>query len=128
MAEAAALRFARENTAVPVPEVHDAYMRQDRPDCGAILMKYIEGDALHDVWGNLEDTQNESIITQLMGYMEQLRAIKGDFIAPWMELIARTRSFPTIGVPTAHSKTKSNFVEDVSTRCMKAGVLFGLRP
>lgn len=80
MAEAAALRFVRDKTSVPVPEVYDAYMRKDKPDCGAIFMEYIEGETLHDVWGNLEDAQKDSIITQLKEYMEQLRAIKGDFI------------------------------------------------
>lgn len=80
MAEAAALRFVRETTSVPVPEVYDAYMREDKPDCGAIIMEFIEGDTLDDVWGDLDTDQKESIITQLKGYFDQLRTIKGDFI------------------------------------------------
>lgn len=80
MAEAAALRLVREKTSVPVPEVYDAYMRQDKPDCGVILMEFIEGDTLHDVWGDLDDIQKDSITTQLRGHFEQLRAIKSGFI------------------------------------------------
>lgn len=80
MAEAAALRFVRENTSFPVPEVYDAYMREDKPDCGAILMEFIDGDTLHDAWGHLDDTQKESIVAQLKAYLEELRGVKGDFI------------------------------------------------
>lgn len=80
MAEAAAMRFVREKTSIPVPKVYDAYMRQDRPNCGAILMEFIEGDTLHKIWGDLDDAQKHSILTQLKTYLDELRAIKGDFI------------------------------------------------
>lgn len=80
MAEAAAMRYIRENTSIPVPKVYDAYMRTDRPDCGAILMEFVEGDTLHDAWADLSCAQKDSIIMQLKGYYDQLCAIKGDFI------------------------------------------------
>lgn len=80
MAEAAALRYIRKNTTIPVPEVYDAYMRADKPDCGAILMEFIEGDTLTDAWADMDRAQKDSIIAQLKGYVDQLRAIKGDFI------------------------------------------------
>lgn len=43
-------------------------------------MEFVEGDTLHDVWGDLDDNQKDFIITQLKAYFDQLRAIKSDFI------------------------------------------------
>ncbi|KAL1385432.1 kinase-like domain-containing protein [Phyllosticta capitalensis] len=80
MAEAAALRFVRENTSVPVPQVYDAYMREDDPECGAIVMEFIKGDTLNNVWAELDQSQKDSIKAQLKDYVGQLRAIKSDFI------------------------------------------------
>ncbi|KAF2763201.1 UROD/MetE-like protein [Pseudovirgaria hyperparasitica] len=80
MAEAAALRLVREQTSIPVPEVFDAYMRDDDAECGAIIMEYVQGDVLRDIWPQMTQTEKDSIVDQLRDYMIQLREISSDFI------------------------------------------------
>ncbi|KAK2849614.1 hypothetical protein FQN49_005580 [Arthroderma sp. PD_2] len=79
LAEANAMRFIRENTSVPVPEVYDAYIDESMSR-GIIVMEYIPGDVLRDVWDTLDPVKKEKIISQLRSFMEQIRAIKGSFI------------------------------------------------
>ncbi|OJJ03199.1 hypothetical protein ASPVEDRAFT_134045 [Aspergillus versicolor CBS 583.65] len=79
LAEAETLRFIRAKTSIPVPEVYDAYI-DESIDRGVIVMEYIEGDVLRDVWDDMADDEQEGVISQLRGHMEELRGIKGDFI------------------------------------------------
>lgn len=79
LSEAETLRFVRSKTSIPVPEVYDEYI-DDSIDRGVIVMEYIEGDVLRDVWETMTEEEQEEIISQLRGSMEELRSVKGDFI------------------------------------------------
>ncbi|KAK2813997.1 hypothetical protein FQN50_000401 [Emmonsiellopsis sp. PD_5] len=79
LAEAKAMQFVRAKTSVPVPEVYDAYV-DESTSRGIILMEYVEGDVLRDVWDKLNPSQRSEVISQLRSFMDQLHAIKGDFI------------------------------------------------
>lgn len=79
MSEAATMRFIRERAMIPVPTVYNAYMDGDSGK-GWIVMEFIPGDNLEKVWDNYTDTEKESVISQLRGYLGKLRQTKGTFI------------------------------------------------
>lgn len=79
LSEAEALRFVRSNTSIPAPEVYDAYIDESL-DRGVIVMEYMDGDVLGDIWDDMAEAEQEKITSQLRGYLEELRSIKGDFI------------------------------------------------
>ncbi|KAK7416624.1 hypothetical protein QQX98_005095 [Neonectria punicea] len=79
MAEADTMRLVRANTSIPVPDVQNAY-RDEKTGEGIIIMDYVEGITLKEAWGDYSEAQKESVISQLRGYMAQLRLFKGDFI------------------------------------------------
>ena len=77
--EAEIMRFIRNRTSIPVPEVLNSYMDEKRgKEC--IVMEFIPGDNLDKAWEGYTDIEIESVVSQLRGYMEQLRSIKGTFI------------------------------------------------
>jgi tRNA A-37 threonylcarbamoyl transferase component Bud32 len=55
--------------------VYDAYI-DESIDRGVIVMEYIEGDVLREVWEDMTDDEQEGVISQLRGHMEELRGIK----------------------------------------------------
>lgn len=79
MAEAKAMQFVRERTTIPVPEVFNAYT-DDTTGHGYIVMEYVKGDVLRDVWDTYTAEQKSDVIGQLRGYCDQLRAIEGTFV------------------------------------------------
>lgn len=79
MAEAAAMRFVREKTSIPVPEDFDAYT-QDGSKYGCVVVEYIEGRQLDQVWETYDETQKEGIVSQLRGHIHELRSISGTFV------------------------------------------------
>jgi aminoglycoside phosphotransferase (APT) family kinase protein len=79
MSEAETIRFVRERTTIPIPQVHDAYV-DDESGMVRIVMEFIEGENLDSAWNKYTDAEKESVISQLRGYMEELRQIKGSFI------------------------------------------------
>ena len=68
--EVLALRFVKANTTVPVPNVVSS-------DWDRITMEYVEGQTLQQAWPVLTSDQRSSILTELRGYIAQLRAISG---------------------------------------------------
>ena len=78
MAEAASMRLVREKTSIPVPEVLDAYV-QDGNKYGCIVMEYVSGRRLDEVWESYNETQKADIILQLRQYFDELRSISGSF-------------------------------------------------
>ncbi|KAK7407824.1 hypothetical protein QQX98_009995 [Neonectria punicea] len=68
--EALALRFVKEHTTIPVPEVISS-------DWDRITMEYIEGQTLKEAWPSLTPDQRSDILAQLSGYMAQMRALGG---------------------------------------------------
>ncbi|KAI1948751.1 hypothetical protein LOZ12_003625 [Ophidiomyces ophidiicola] len=76
LVEAVAMQLVRSKTSVPVPRVYNAYV-DDSTSRGVILMEYIHGDVLTDVWDKLDPCQRANIISQLRQFMDELHAIKG---------------------------------------------------
>ncbi|KAI1931711.1 hypothetical protein LOZ65_001149 [Ophidiomyces ophidiicola] len=60
LVEAAAMQLVRSKTSVPVPRVYNAYV-DDSTSRGVILMEYIHGDVLTDVWDKLDPCQRAPI-------------------------------------------------------------------
>ncbi|KAJ8127717.1 hypothetical protein O1611_g5919 [Lasiodiplodia mahajangana] len=79
LSEAAAMRFVRNNTNIPVPEVYNAY-KDEESGHTRIIMEFIEGVELEKAWDTYLATEKESVIAQLRGYMEELRQLRGTFI------------------------------------------------
>lgn len=79
LAEAHAMQLVREKTSVPVPKVYNAYV-DESTSRGVIVMEYVKGDVLRDVWDKLNLAQRQRVIAQLRSYMNEVRGIKGHFI------------------------------------------------
>lgn len=71
--EALALRFIRENTTIPVPEVISS-------DWDRVTMEYIEGQTLRQAWPVLTPSERSEIMAQLRDYIAQLRALPGIYL------------------------------------------------
>lgn len=80
-AEATTMQLVRSKTSIPVPEVISTYVVEETNEF-CILMEFVEGDVLRDVWDDGTEEWKNSIVDQLKGYMEELRSIKGEFIGP----------------------------------------------
>jgi len=70
--EAESMRFIRNHTALPVPQVLDAY---EKDGYGYILMEFVEGDLLEKIWPNLSSSEKMVILTELNNYIFQMRQI-----------------------------------------------------
>jgi hypothetical protein len=79
LAEAEAMNYLRQNTSIPVPELFNAY-RDETSGHVRILMEFIEGDKLEDVWDTFDSTQRHEVIVQLKDYFTELRQLKGTFV------------------------------------------------
>lgn len=75
MSEAATLRYVRQHTSIPVPEVLESYIH---PETGhpCIVMEYIEGKTLDEEWNAYSAEERIKVIGQLKGYIGQLRSIE----------------------------------------------------
>lgn len=79
LAEAAAMKLVREKTTIPVPEIYNAYTDINTGHA-VIVMEFVEGDCLRDVWDKYDAEQKQHVIEQLHGFFAQLRDIEGSFI------------------------------------------------
>ncbi|OIW26255.1 kinase-like protein [Coniochaeta ligniaria NRRL 30616] len=68
--EALALRFVKEHTSIPVPQVVSS-------DWDRITMEYVEGQTLQQAWPVLTPDQRSDIMAQLSDYIAQMRALSG---------------------------------------------------
>lgn len=71
--EIVALRFVKAYTTIPVPEVISS-------DWDRVTLEYIEGQTLQQAWPVLTPSQRSDIMTQLSGYIAQMRALSGLYI------------------------------------------------
>jgi tRNA A-37 threonylcarbamoyl transferase component Bud32 len=71
--EALTLRYVAQNTSIPVPEVYDFWEVEHGNT--VILMEYIDGVQLDSVWYTLRAEQKDDILSQLKGFIEQLRSL-----------------------------------------------------
>lgn len=77
--EATSMRYVRSRTSIPVPEVIDAFVHPETKHV-CIFMEYIHGRPLDEVWDTYSGMQKENVISQMKGFLEELRQIKGTFI------------------------------------------------
>ncbi|KAJ6019003.1 hypothetical protein N7522_001070 [Penicillium canescens] len=73
--ELAALKYVAEHTSIPVPKVFNAHYYDNHL---YIEMEYVRGMSLEAAWyrGHLSQDQKKSIITEVAGYISQLRKLK----------------------------------------------------
>ncbi|TVY93138.1 hypothetical protein LAWI1_G004402 [Lachnellula willkommii] len=70
--EASALRFVAEKTSIPVPEVYCAFEHRGMK---FILMEFVRGRRLRDVWDNTPPIGREELLFQLHQQFRELRSI-----------------------------------------------------
>lgn len=73
--EALAMETVKRWTTIPVPSVYRFFPSGDIPGTNCLVMKHIEGRALHECWGELSIWRRLHIIWTLRGYVKQLRQI-----------------------------------------------------
>ncbi|KAJ6018481.1 hypothetical protein N7522_001945 [Penicillium canescens] len=73
--ELEALKYVAEHTSIPVPKVFNAHYYDD---CLYIEMEYVRGMSLEAAWyrGHLSQDQKKYIITEVAGYIRQLRKLE----------------------------------------------------
>jgi aminoglycoside phosphotransferase (APT) family kinase protein len=76
-AEAAAMAFVREQTSIPVPRL---LKLAEQDGQGTIFMEFIDGQPLDEAWASCTAAQRSHIISQLRGFLAELRAATGEFI------------------------------------------------
>ena len=79
MAEAATLSLVREKTSVPVPKVLDAYVHAESKHV-YIVMDYIDGRPLDEEWDSYDESQKQSVHSQLKKHLDEIRQIPGTFV------------------------------------------------
>lgn len=120
--EASNLRFIAANTTIPVPKVHD--VRWEDGKVVGIVMDYMPGRCLDDVWNALRPDQKKSIAEQLRGFVCQLRGLKGDYTGAVDRGTVSTGKFTSIqGGPFDTEREFNEWIlQDLST-----GISVGLR-
>jgi aminoglycoside phosphotransferase (APT) family kinase protein len=77
--EADNLKFIREHTTIPVPEVFDSYDIEGGGHC--IIMSRVPGITLQEAWPQLSNESKSCILDELIGYVHQLRQLQGTTIS-----------------------------------------------
>ena len=77
--EADNLRFIRKNTTIPVPEVFDSYNTDNGSHC--VIMARVPGITLEQASPGLSDESKSGILTELIGYIHQLRRLQGTSVS-----------------------------------------------
>lgn len=76
--EADTLRFISAKTSIPVPNVHGTYTTHD--GVNFIVMEFICGDSLLDVWDTLPSFQKKKVSEQLRVFGLELRRFNENYI------------------------------------------------
>lgn len=79
LAEAETMKLVRAKTTIPVPEIYNAYTDSSTGNV-CIVMEFVKGDCLVDVWDRYNAAQKQEVIEQLRDMFSQLRTLKGSFI------------------------------------------------
>ncbi|KAF7793918.1 hypothetical protein EIP86_005040 [Pleurotus ostreatoroseus] len=64
--------YVARYTTIPVPRLHDVFTWQGRT---YIVMDYVKGVTLRNIWPRLSQQERRNAIQQLQGYIEQLRSL-----------------------------------------------------
>ncbi|KAL7270060.1 hypothetical protein RUND412_007245 [Rhizina undulata] len=73
LSEASAMQYVAQHTSIPVPRVVCAF--ESRAGIKYILMTAIKGERLDLVWHQLSEAEKREYLTQLRGYVSELRNI-----------------------------------------------------
>ncbi|KAM5441717.1 hypothetical protein MferCBS31731_003399 [Microsporum ferrugineum] len=73
LTEAATMKFVAENTSIPVPKVHCAFVHKNR---AYIVMERVRGVCLAAVVGKCSEESRRSLFAQLKDMLQELRALK----------------------------------------------------
>lgn len=73
LTEAATMKFVAENTSIPVPKVHCAFVHKDR---AYIVMERIRGASLASTFNKCSGESREKIFAQLKDMLLELRTLK----------------------------------------------------
>lgn len=73
LTEAATMKFVADNTSIPIPKVHCAFVHKGR---AYILMERIRGDDIPRAWGKLSEPARDKVYAQLRAMLQELRALK----------------------------------------------------
>lgn len=81
------MQSVAENTSIPIPVVIDAWEAEDSTpyderNTSYIVMEYIKGQLLADIWDDLDSQGRGRILDQLYGYIRELQALKMDRPGP----------------------------------------------
>lgn len=68
--EAIVLRFVKQHTTIPVPDVIGS-------DWDRITMSFVQGQTLEQAWPALTQAERSTVLDELRGYIAQLRALPG---------------------------------------------------
>lgn len=85
--EARTMQHITKHTTIRSPAVLDAWEETSNPDnedtrIGYIVMDFIEGDLLHEVWDTSDAAGQQTLLQQLHGYMQQLHSLEFDTPGP----------------------------------------------
>jgi aminoglycoside phosphotransferase (APT) family kinase protein len=75
--EAQNMLYVAKSTTVPVPKVYAIYQRREKQSTVTyIVMQYVQGTTLMDLWGSLDRARKTSIAKTLRAYFDQLRQLE----------------------------------------------------
>ncbi|KAL2889466.1 kinase-like domain-containing protein [Ceratocystis lukuohia] len=75
--EAHNMLYVAKFTTVPVPKVYAIYQRREKQGLVTyIVMQYVQGTTLLNLWGSLDQARKTSIAETLREYFDQLRQLK----------------------------------------------------
>ena len=118
LSEAWNIQLVRKRTDVPIPAVIDAWETgiseaDDDEGIGYILMEYIEGKLISDIWSTLDVHIQLDIHFQLKTYIQQLRSIRMDSPGPVGGDLSRGALFTDYGAGPfkSHNDIESWFNE-----------------
>lgn len=66
------MMFIRENTTIPVPDIIDAYGQDGK---NYIIMEYMQGVLLSEVWESMSSVDKSMITEELKDYISQMRQL-----------------------------------------------------
>ena len=71
--EAQTMRFVREHTTIPVPEVHLVFKYEHKT---FLVMEYVSGGDLQHLWPSFGESDKRAVLSQVQQYLRELRDIK----------------------------------------------------
>jgi tRNA A-37 threonylcarbamoyl transferase component Bud32 len=72
LTEADAIMYIRDNTTIPVPRIFDAFKKDGK---NYIVMEYVQGVLLKDIWLNISKEEKSVIVFELRNFICQLRRL-----------------------------------------------------